>query len=110
MLGEDLGLKIDNEQMIVNLNLNISNLKLKSNRFMAFTPVLAGANGEHEVLQPIVVSGRRQHIVFELEGNRDYANGFEPRRYNWKAQSIEYAHTADYQPWMNEGKLVIIED
>ena len=99
-----------NEQIVVGLNFNLNNLKIKSNRFMAFTPVIAGQDGEHEVLQPIVISGRRQHIIFERGGNREYSNGMEVRRYNSKPQQIDYIQSASYQPWMAGGKLVIIED
>ena len=99
-----------NEQLIISINLDLTNLHLKSNRFMAFTPVIAGQDGEHEVLQPIVISGRRQHIVFKRGGNREYANGIEIRRFNHKSQQIDNIQSVSYQPWMAGGRLVIIED
>ena len=99
-----------NDKVIVKLNFNLNNLKLNSNRFLAFTPVIAGQNGEHETLQPIVISGRRQHFVFRRGGNREYANGIEVRRYNDEPQQVDYIQVVNYQPWMAGGKVIIIED
>ena len=97
-------------QVVVSLNLNLDSLYIRSNRFMAFTPVIIGAEGQREALTPLVVAGRRQHIVFEREGNRQYPDAVEVRRHNATAQVAEYLQAVPYQPWMSGGNLRIVED
>ena len=97
-------------QVLVSMNLTLDSLKLKSDRFMAFTPVVEGVDGESASMRPLIISGRRHHIIFEREGLKEYADGIEVRRYNGKPQQVEYVQAVDYQPWMSGGNLRIIED
>ena len=77
---------------------------------MAVTPVSAGADGTHEVLKPSIISGRRQHILFERGENKEYTYAIEVRRRNKKPPQVAYSETVAYQNWMKDAKLIIIED
>ena len=107
---ENFTMQRSGNQVLVSMNLTLDSLKLKSERFMAFTPVIEGVDGETAAMRPLVIAGRRQHIIFEREGFREYADGIEVRRYNGKPQQVEYVQAVNYQPWMSGGNLRIIED
>lgn len=59
-------LQVEKEEdgLEVKMILNLDSLEMASNRFMELTPVLT--NGENAVtLAPIVIAGRRQHIMYQ---------------------------------------------
>ena len=107
---EGFAMQRSGNQVLVSMNLILDELELKSATFMAFTPVIKGADGQSVLMRPLVVSGRRQHIVFERAGLGEYATALDVRRLDGKPQQVEYVQAAEYQPWMSGGNLSIIED
>ncbi len=97
-------------QVVVGMQLNLEALHLKADRFIAYTPVITGVDGQQLALQPLVIAGRRQHIVFEREGNKQYPGAIELRRHNGKPQQVDYLQSVPFASWMSGGNLQLIED
>ena len=97
-------------EVVLAMQLMMDDLTLKTNRFMAFTPVIEGKDGEVVEFTPFLLSGRRQHMVFEREGIREYNGAIEMRRNNNTIQQLDYLQSVTYQSWMSGGNIRIIED
>ena len=110
---ENLQVNKGNDSMEVRITLNLDSLAVPSNRFMKFTPVLVSGD-DAAVLDPIVIAGRRQHIMYrrvrEKEARRDGANPVVIRRENRKAQSVRYRASVPYAAWMATSALHMAED
>ena len=98
------------DQVVVGMQLNLDGLHLKPNRSIAYTPVITGVDGQQLALQPLVISGRKQYIVYEREGNKQYPTAMEVRRHNGKSQQVDYLQSVPYASWMSGGNLQLIED
>ena len=98
------------DQVVVAMQLQLAALHVKADRFIAYTPVITGVNGEQMQLQSLVITGRRQHVVFQREGNREYPTAMEVRRHNGQPQQVDYLQSVPYESWMSGGNLQLIED
>lgn len=89
----------------IRFSLLLDSLEIASNRSIKLTPALVSGDSVC-ALTPVVVAGRRQAIVFE----RCHRDGKLVRREKGRAQSVEYAASADYKDWMNGSRLVVAAD
>lgn len=110
---ENLQVNKGKDSMEVRITLNLDSLAVASNRFIKFTPVLVGGDNA-AVLDPIVIAGRRQHIMYrrvrEKEARRNGASPVVIRRENRKAQSVDYRASVPYAAWMETSALHMAED
>ena len=98
---------------IVTMDFILDQLDVPSNRYRAFTPIIRSANGEQEQrLKTLIVSGRRQNIVFERDGIDDlYADNCENiRRQDGEPQQYAYTDAVESQPWHSGAKLYVESD
>lgn len=63
-------------------------------------------------LNPIVINGKRQQIMYDRRDHRSYAPSkpVVARRNNGAQQTISYSSIADYDEWMNSAILEFQED
>ncbi len=107
--GSDSHLSVKNVQVdraqaktVVSMDFVLDSLRAPSNRYRAFTPVIKSKDGlQSQRLKTLIVSGRRQNIVFERDGiDPEYAgNCVNVRRHNGEAQQYAYNEVIESQPW-----------
>ena len=113
----DTRLKCENIQVastdnrtVVSLDFILDSLRVPSNRFRAFTPVIVSKDGtERQRLKTLLVTGRTQEIIFEREGiDPMYAdNNVKVRRYNDTPQTYAYTDAVERQPWHRTAEVIM---
>lgn len=116
--GTDTQVSVKNFQVVntdqktlVTMDFILDSLNVPSNRYRAFTPVIRSADGQYEQrLKTLIVSGRRQDIVFERDGiDPLYADNCDNiRRTKGEPQTYNYTDGIDRQPW-HENSVVLVE-
>ena len=95
--GSDSRVKVTNyqvgsvgDQTVVTLDFVLDSLRVPSNRYRAFTPIIKTKDGLHQQrMKTLLVTGRTQEIIFEREGiDPLYADNCvkvrrEPRVHPW---------------------------
>ena len=86
---------------VVSVDVVLDSLRVPSNRYRAYTPIIISKDGREQRLKSLLVTGRRQEIVFDREGIDPLyaANCATIRRHNDTAQSYAYSDVADGEPW-----------
>ena len=109
---ENMKVEKSNSNLMVDLDLNMSELDLRSNARLVFTPMVKDKNGGNQVLMPqILVSGRKSDISYRRSGHKDYADdAVAVRRKNNTEQTVHYTAVVPYQDWMRNSDVVIAED
>jgi len=95
---------------LVTMDFILDALDVPSNRYRAFTPVIRTEDRQHELrLKTLIVSGRRQNIVFERDGiDPLYADNCDNvRRQDGKAQTYNYTDAVQTQPWFSKANLYV---
>ena len=90
------------ERTVITMDFVLDQLQVPSNRYRAFTPVIKSKDGSQEQrLKTLIVSGRRQNIVFERDGiDPLYADNCDNvRRQNGQPQEYAYSDAVQNQPW-----------
>ena len=115
--GADTQVSVQNFQVvrtaqktIITMDFILDQLDVPSNRYRAFTPVIRSTDGQQEQrLKTLIVSGRRQNIVFERDGiDPLYAdNCVNIRRQNGEPQTYNYSDAAENQPWFNAANVFV---
>ena len=115
--GADTQVSVQNFQVvrtaqktIVTMDFILDQLDVPSNRYRAFTPVIRSTDGQQEQrLKTLIVSGRRQNIVFERDGidERYAANCDNIRRQNGEPQTYSYNDAAENQPWFSAANVYV---
>lgn len=88
----------------------LDSLDVRSNRFVAFTPMLRGAQGETYRCEPVLLTGRRQQIVFDREGCEQFPEAKQVRRQNGEQQTETYKSVFAFQDWMEGAEVLIREE
>lgn len=105
--------KVDRAQQntIVSMDFVLDSMRVPSNRYRAFTPVIRSKDGHNvQRLKTLIVMGRTQKIVFERDGiDPIYAGNCDAvKRENGKPQTYSYSETMPVEPW-HKGADVLIE-
>lgn len=105
----DTRVKVNNWQVtttegktVLTADFILDSLEVASNRFRAFTPVLVSRDStQRQRLKSLLVTGRRQEIVFERDGiDGIYAyNNERVRRLVGQPQTYSYTDAVDRQDW-----------
>ena len=107
---QNLQVARNDQRTFVYMDFILDSLDVPSNRYRAFTPVIHTADRQHEQrLKTLIVSGRRQNIVFERDGiDPLYADNCVNIRRNDKApQTYHYNDVAEDQPWFDDADLYV---
>ena len=98
------------EKTVITMDFILDELDVPSNRYRAFTPVIRSKDGQHEQrLKTLIVSGRRQDIVFERDGiDPLYASNCDKiRRNSGEPQSYAYTDAVANQPWHRNADVFV---
>ena len=101
--------KTDNQTML-SLDFVLDSLRVPSNRYRAFTPVIVSKDGEQrQRMKTLIVSGRTQDIIFERDGiDPLYADNYvKVRRHNDTRQAYSYADAVERQPWHRTAEVIV---
>ena len=91
----------------VAMDVDLTDLKIKSNRSLWITPMVTDGNRYVE-LPAIVVDGRRRSIVRERQMRREpVSDDIYVRRHNHHMQNVDYETDIPYERWMDNSKLVL---
>lgn len=111
----DTRVKVNNWQVtttegktVLTADFILDSLEVASNRFRAFTPVLVSRDStQRQRLKSLLVTGRRQEIVFERDGvDGFYADNSERvRRLVGQPQTYSYTDAVDRQDWHSGADL-----
>lgn len=113
--GVDTRLKVNNWQVVptdgrtvLTAEFVLDSLEVASNRFRAFTPVLVSRDStQRQRLKSLLVTGRRQEIVFQRDGvDGFYADNHERvRRLVGQPQTYNYTDAVERQDWHQGANL-----
>ena len=98
------------QSTLVTMDFILDSLEVPSNRYRAFTPVIRSTDGQHEQrMKTLIVSGRRQNIVFERDGiDPLYAdNCVNLRRQNGTPQTYNYSDAVQNQSWFRDASVYV---
>ena len=101
------------DRTILTMDFILDELDVPSNRYRAFTPVIRSKDGQKEQrLKTLIVSGRRQNIVFERDGiDPLYADNCENiRRQDGQPQSYQYTDAVASEPWHGSADVFVESD
>ena len=99
------------QKTIVAMNIVLDQMKVKSARYRAFTPILRSKDGtQQQRLKSLLVTGRVQDIIFERDGiDPLYEDNCQlVRREKNEPQQVAYTDLVDKQPW-HKGAEVWLE-
>lgn len=97
------------DKMTVTFDVDVTDLKLKRDQQIIYTPVLVG-EGDSIAFGKIVLNGRNVALKEEREPQRRITGANTMRRYNGTAQTVNVSETVPFAEWMNYSKLYLAED
>lgn len=94
-------------QMNVGMNLDLSDIKVKSNRAVLISPYII--NGQDSLALPEVVIYGRQQYLYYIRNGRPLTNMEESTVFRKKEmpESLAYSAQADMRPWMDGARLKV---
>lgn len=101
------------EKTYVTMDFVLDSLDVPSNRYRAFTPVIKSKDGsEQRRLKTLIVSGRRQNIVFQRDGIDPLyaANCDNVRRQNGEPQRYAYSDATGSEAWFKNADIYVESD
>lgn len=101
------------DKTFVTMDFVLDSLSVRSNRYRAFTPVIKSKDGaQQRRLKTLIVSGRRQNIVFERDGiDPLYAGNCDNvRRLNGQPQRYAYSDAIATEPWFRNADIYVESD
>lgn len=101
-------IRADN-QFFISMDLCLDELDMPANRRVVLTPTIMSGDNSVE-LQPIVINGTRQKVMFERRDNKKYPGAMAVTRKNGRIQSFSYQTRTDYADWMRSADIVMKED
>ena len=99
-----------NNRMEVDFTIFIELVKIRPNHSLRITPYIT--NGQEMMQLPaVVIDGRRRHIVHE-RNKYDMVESADTyiRRYNRKAQIVDYQTDVMFENWMENSELLLREE
>ena len=97
-------------EMKIYFDLDLTDLKLKRDQQIIYTPILVGEN-DSIAFGKIVVNGRNVALKEEREPGRRIADATTTvRRHNGTSQTVNFNAAATFADWMNYSKLYLAED
>lgn len=104
----EAGMTREADNMVVNMLLDLNELKVKSNRAVLLTPVII--NGADSVCLPSVgVYGRTRYYQYQRESGNGMISGSDETFFkaSSRPETLEYNHSVAYAGWMNGADLVL---
>ena len=100
------GLERNGNLLTSTVSLDFSDMKVKSNQAVVFTPILVNGQDTLE-LDGAGVYGRTRWYQFERSGNFPVSGQSETALHAGKAISVSLSQNIPYQEWMNGSRLLL---
>lgn len=98
------------DYLLVDLTLNLSDLEVRSNRSITYTPVIQRGDSLTR-LPALIVNGRDRQILYERTGRNPIDDGeFAVRRKNGTEQRFDYRARVPYARWMDRSEVAMVTD
>lgn len=98
------------DYLLVDLTLNLSDLEVRSNRSITYTPVIQRGDSLTR-LPALIVNGRDRQILYERTGRNPIDDGeFALRRKNGTEQRFDYRARVPYARWMDRSEVAMVTD
>ena len=98
------------DYLLVDLTLNLSDLVVRSNRSVTYTPVIQRGDSLRR-LPALIVNGRNRQILYERTGRDIATDGeFAVRRKNGTEQRFDYHARVPYARWMDGSEMALAID
>lgn len=113
MAQSNLQVSRTQDRTFVTMDFVLDTLNVPSNRYRAFTPVIKSKDGtQQQRLKTLIVSGRRQNIVFQRDGIDPLyaANCVNIRRMNGQSQQYAYSDAVQTEPWFRNADIYMESD
>ena len=113
MAQNNLQVSRTQDRTFVTMDFVLDTLNVPSNRYRAFTPVIKSKDGtQQQRLKTLIVSGRRQNIVFQRDGIDPLyaANCVNIRRMNGQPQQYAYSDAVQTEPWFRNADIYMESD
>lgn len=113
MAQSNLQVSRTQDRTFVTMDFVLDTLNVPSNRYRAFTPVIKSKDGtQQQRLKTLIVSGRRQNIVFQRDGIDPLyaANCVNIRRMNGQPQRYAYSDAVQTEPWFRNADIYMESD
>ncbi|MBR1630796.1 MAG: DUF3868 domain-containing protein [Paludibacteraceae bacterium] len=112
MRPEDLAVvNTDDGVVMVSMRMIFDDVVMRPNGMKVYQPVISDEDGNELRLPAVMLTGRRQHYVYERKKkDKRYPGAHELMRNNNTHQSFEYMETTAYADWMQGSTLTIMED
>ena len=109
---ENVTFSRNGQYMVADMDLLLSQLNVKSNEAVVLTPYIINNSGTQSVELPSVAVYGRNRYYHYLRNNGDMMiTG--PKEISYRASkapaSVDYRQAVDYEPWMENSKLVLGE-
>lgn len=106
----DIEMERSGGRLNVGMTLDMSNLKVRSNKSLRITPVVTDGN-EMMQLPSVMIDGRRREIQHERMRDGELSSStLYVRRYNRKPQTMQYDYNVNFEPWMRNSQLILREE
>ena len=99
-----------NGRLNVGMTLDMSDLKVRSNRSLRITPVVTNGNEMLQLPAVMIDGGRRQIQHERMLGSDLPTNTLYVRRHNRRPQTMQYDYNVNYEPWMDNSQLILREE
>lgn len=98
------------DYLLVDLTLNLSDLEVRSNRSVTYTPVIQRGDSLRR-LPSLIVNGRNRQILYDRTGRNVAEDGeFAVRRKNGTEQRFDYHACVPYARWMSASEMAMVTD
>lgn len=107
---ENVKLQTEQGQMAISFDINFSDVNLKSNQQVIYTPIFTGGT-DSIVMEKVVLNGRNAQMKYDREPKRRISGAQEVlKRKNGTRQTATVKYTLPYADWMDYSKLYLSED
>ena len=97
------------DNMKIAFDIDFSQVSLKSDQQVIYTPVLVGGK-DSVTFSPIVLNGRNAALREERDPGRAVKGATTLKRLNGKSQTLPFSATLPYADWMDWSRLYLAED
>ena len=94
--------------MTVDMNLDLSSMRLKRNTVAVFTPVIVNGN-KYVELKPVGLYSRTRWFQYLRSGEKPLGGPNETTlRFSKRPDKLYYSYTIPYDEWMNGSELILV--
>lgn len=103
---DSLKVEKSSNDMLIDMTLDFSNLKIPAKRAITFIPRLVSATDSVD-LKPITFYGRQRYLYYQRQEVALGGEGEMAYKSKNKPDKITYSDEVEYQPWMSDCKLAL---